>query len=210
MSSGKVKPQQLWGKSKDDLRKQLAELKTELGQLRTQKIAGGASSKLNKMYVTHLQTHTLYPPPQSESTHALSTTIGASPQHTQSTHRHRRYSTARNDAFTQNHNHFQPLTHTHTHTHKPSLTNHPFLPPKNSHDIRKSIARVLTIINTTQRQQLRLFYAKKKYQPLDLRAKKTRALRREMTKGEKAKITEKEKKKRMHFPERKFAVKAEV
>lgn len=31
--------------------KQLDELKTELGQLRVQKIAGGAASKLTKMYV---------------------------------------------------------------------------------------------------------------------------------------------------------------
>jgi large subunit ribosomal protein L35e len=48
-SSGKVKPAQLWGKNKDDLKKQLEELKQELVQLRTQKIAGGASSKLTRM-----------------------------------------------------------------------------------------------------------------------------------------------------------------
>jgi len=36
------------------LKKQCDELKQELVQLRTQKIAGGAQSKLNKMYVhTH-------------------------------------------------------------------------------------------------------------------------------------------------------------
>jgi ribosomal protein L29 len=57
MSTGKVKAAQLWGKNKDDLRKQLDELKQELVQLRTQKIAGGASSKLNKMYETHTHTH---------------------------------------------------------------------------------------------------------------------------------------------------------
>ena len=50
MSTGKVKAAQLWSKNKDDLRKQLDELKQELVQLRTQKIAGGASSKLSKMY----------------------------------------------------------------------------------------------------------------------------------------------------------------
>jgi large subunit ribosomal protein L35e len=49
-STGKVKAAQLWGKNKDDLKKQLDELKQELVQLRTQKIAGGAQSKLNKMY----------------------------------------------------------------------------------------------------------------------------------------------------------------
>jgi large subunit ribosomal protein L35e len=52
MSTGKVKASQLWSKNKDDLRKQLDELKQELVQLRTQKIAGGASSKLSKMYAT--------------------------------------------------------------------------------------------------------------------------------------------------------------
>jgi ribosomal protein L29 len=51
-SSAKVKTGQLWGKGKDDLKKQLEELKTELGQLRVQKIAGGASSKLTRMCVT--------------------------------------------------------------------------------------------------------------------------------------------------------------
>lgn len=50
-SSGKVKTGQLWSKNKTDLAKQLGELKTELGQLRTQKIAGGSASKLTKMCV---------------------------------------------------------------------------------------------------------------------------------------------------------------
>lgn len=51
-SSGKVKTGQLWSKNKADLAKQLGELKTELGQLRTQKIAGGSASKLTKMCVS--------------------------------------------------------------------------------------------------------------------------------------------------------------
>ena len=53
-STGKVKTGQLWSKNKDDLSKQLKELKTELGQLRTQKIAGGSASKLTKMCVLSL------------------------------------------------------------------------------------------------------------------------------------------------------------
>jgi ribosomal protein L29 len=40
----------LWPKSKEDLTKQLDDLKNELVTLRVQKIAGGASSKLTKMY----------------------------------------------------------------------------------------------------------------------------------------------------------------
>lgn len=51
-SSGKVKASQLWNKNKDELTKQLGELKTELGQLRIQKIAS-SGSKLNKMCVYH-------------------------------------------------------------------------------------------------------------------------------------------------------------
>ncbi|KAK5127732.1 60S ribosomal protein L35 [Cryomyces antarcticus] len=124
MSTGKVKAAQLWGKNKDDLKKQLDDLKTELVQLRTQKIAGGASSKLTKI-----------------------------------------------------------------------------------HDVRKSIARVLTVINANQRSQLRLFYKGKKYLPLDLRPKQTRAMRRRLTKHEAGIVSEKQKKKQMHFPQRNFAVK---
>lgn len=60
-SSAKVKSSQLWGKSKEDLRKQLADLKSELGQLRTQKVSGGAASKLTKMCVAPLTRPPLHP-----------------------------------------------------------------------------------------------------------------------------------------------------
>ncbi|KAF6805215.1 60s ribosomal protein l35 [Colletotrichum sojae] len=123
MSSGKVKATQLWGKNKEELTKQLGELKTELGQLRIQKITS-SGSKLNKI-----------------------------------------------------------------------------------HDIRKSIARVLTVINAKQRAQLRLFYKNKKYAPLDLRAKQTRAIRRRLSAKDAAIVTDKAKKRTVHFPQRKFAVK---
>jgi len=75
------------------------------------------------------------------------------------------------------------------------------------HDVRKGIARILTIINANQRAQLRLFYQNKKYQPLDLRPKLTRAIRRRLTKQEKSLKTEKQKKKETHFPQRRFAIK---
>ncbi|PYH92171.1 60S ribosomal protein L35 [Aspergillus ellipticus CBS 707.79] len=123
--SSKVKAGQLWGKSKDDLTKQLEELKTELSQLRVQKITGGASSKTLRI-----------------------------------------------------------------------------------HDVRKSIARVLTVINANQRAQLRLFYKNKTYTPLDLRPKYTRAIRRKLTKHEATLKTERERKQQIHFPQRKYAVKA--
>merc|ERR1712000_279031 len=126
MSSGKVKAGQLWGKNKEDLTKQLAELKTELGQLRIQKVAS-SGSKLNKI-----------------------------------------------------------------------------------HDLRKSIARVLTVINSSQRSQLRLFYKNKKYAPLDLRPKQTRAIRRRLSPEDKARVLEKTKKRNVHFPQRRYAIKAEA
>ncbi|KAJ5677622.1 60S ribosomal protein L35 [Penicillium maclennaniae] len=104
--SSKVKAAQLWGKNKEDLSKQLEELKTELNQLRVQKISSGASSKTNR--------------------------IG---------------------------------------------------------DVRKSIARVMTVINANQRAQLRLFYKGKKYTPSISAPSSLR-------------------KRQIHFPQRKFAVKA--
>ncbi|KAL7629349.1 60S ribosomal protein L35, L29 [Parahypoxylon ruwenzoriense] len=124
MSTSKVKTGQLWNKSKEDLLKTLGELKTELGQLRIQKITS-SSGKLNKI-----------------------------------------------------------------------------------HDLRKSIARVLTVVNLKQRSQLRLFYKNKKYLPLDLRPKQTRAIRRRLSPEEKAKTLEKTRKRASHFPQRKYAVKA--
>ncbi|KAK3934779.1 ribosomal L29 protein-domain-containing protein [Diplogelasinospora grovesii] len=122
-SSGKVKAGQLWSKNKDELTKQLGELKTELGQLRIQKIVS-SGTKLTKI-----------------------------------------------------------------------------------HDLRKSIARVLTIINAKQRAQLRLFYKNKKYLPLDLRPKQTRAIRRRLSKEDASRVLEKTKKRQQHFPLRKYAVK---
>ncbi|TFL06014.1 60S ribosomal protein L35 [Pterulicium gracile] len=122
---GKVKAYELQSKSKNDLSKQLAELKGELLSLRVQKIAGGSASKLTKINV-----------------------------------------------------------------------------------VRKSVARVLTVMNQKARQNLREYYKDKKYLPLDLRAKKTRAIRRRLTKNEKSQKTLKQRKKELNFPTRKYAVKA--
>ncbi|XP_042462943.1 60S ribosomal protein L35-4-like isoform X1 [Zingiber officinale] len=48
--------------------------------------------------------------------------------------------------------------------------------------VRLSIARVLTVISQKQKAALREAYKKKKLLPLDLRPKKTRAIRRRLTK----------------------------
>ncbi|TPX33179.1 hypothetical protein SmJEL517_g03796 [Synchytrium microbalum] len=75
-------------------------------------------------------------------------------------------------------------------------------------DVRKSVARVKTVVTQTQRDQLRLYYKGKKYIPLDLRPKKTRAIRRRLTKSEEGLKTLRAQKVAQHFPMRKYAVKA--
>lgn len=122
-------------------------MKSELVQLRTQKIAGGNTSKLTKMYVDPVENYRM-----------------------------------------------GDFGGTRTNTTR-------------SHDVRKSIARVLTVINANQRAQLRIFYKNKKYMPLDLRPKQTRAMRRRLTPAESKLTTEKYKKKQKHFPQRIYAVK---
>ncbi|WOK96934.1 hypothetical protein Cni_G05642 [Canna indica] len=74
--------------------------------------------------------------------------------------------------------------------------------------VRLSIARVLTVISQKQKAALREAYKNKKLLPLDLRPKKTRAIRRRLTKHQESLKTEREKKREMYFPMRKYAIKA--
>ncbi|MFQ6624743.1 hypothetical protein Gotur_004275, partial [Gossypium turneri] len=91
--------------------------------------------------------------------------------------------------------------------------------------VRLSIAQVLTVISQKQKAALREAYKKKKFLPLDLRPKKTRAIRRRLTKHQGAYYvafdiellgyvlwqqslkTERERKREMYFPQRKYAIK---
>ncbi|KAK8544473.1 hypothetical protein V6N13_056252 [Hibiscus sabdariffa] len=73
--------------------------------------------------------------------------------------------------------------------------------------VRLSIAQVLTVISQKQKAALREAYKKKKFLPLDLRPKKTRAIRRRLTKHQQSLKTEREKKKEIYFPMRKYAIK---
>ena len=73
--------------------------------------------------------------------------------------------------------------------------------------VRKSIARVLTVISHNQRENLRKLYRTKKYKPLDLRRKKTRAMRKALTKYEKERKTARQRKRDMFNPMRMYAVK---
>eukprot|EP00798_Chlamydomonas_sp_ICE-L_P003846 gene3846-13909_t len=81
--------------------------------------------------------------------------------------------------------------------------------------VRKAIARVLTVFRQNQRTALRTKIVEdgankkgKAYLPLDMRNKKTRAIRRRLTKEQANKKTEKAQKKADAFPMRKFAIKA--
>ncbi|KAK2949321.1 putative 60S ribosomal protein L35 [Blattamonas nauphoetae] len=55
--------------------------------------------------------------------------------------------------------------------------------------VRKSIARVLTVMNQKTRASVAKFWREKKYSPTDLRKKKTRAIRRKLTKTQVTKKT---------------------
>lgn len=75
---------------------------------------------------------------------------------------------------------------------------------------RKNIARVLTVVNQKASESYRteLKDAGEAKKPKALRVKKTRALRRALTKKQAEKKTVKAMKKALNFPLRKFAVKA--
>mmetsp|Transcript_1106 Transcript_1106/g.3308 ORF Transcript_1106/g.3308 Transcript_1106/m.3308 type:complete len:123 (+) Transcript_1106:60-428(+) len=72
--------------------------------------------------------------------------------------------------------------------------------------VRKSIARVLTVYNQTQKSKLREVYAGKKFLPKDLRPKLTRAKRRALSKEDAAKKTVKAMKRAQNFPPKKYAL----
>ncbi|CAN8074864.1 unnamed protein product [Agarophyton chilense] len=75
-------------------------------------------------------------------------------------------------------------------------------------EVRKCIARVLTILTAQKREALKDHYKDKRYKPLDLRPKKTRAIRRRLTKEQMAKKTLRAQKMEKAFPKRKYAVRA--
>lgn len=72
--------------------------------------------------------------------------------------------------------------------------------------VRKSIATALTVIHELQLAKVKAESANKKYKPLDTRGKKTRALRRKLTKKQAGKLALKVLKKVRNFPQRRFAV----
>lgn len=73
-------------------------------------------------------------------------------------------------------------------------------------EVRKGIARVLTVHNQKEKADARLKYKGKKFIPKDLRHKKTRAKRRELPYSLKIKMTVRKTKRVQNLPRRKYAL----
>lgn len=80
--------------------------------------------------------------------------------------------------------------------------------PLNSRVVRKAIARVNIVMHQKTKENLRKFYRGKKFKPLDLRPKKTRAIRKALSKRDANRKTAKELRKMSVYPPRKYALKA--
>jgi large subunit ribosomal protein L35e len=78
----------------------------------------------------------------------------------------------------------------------------------NIKQLRKGIARVLTVMNQKTKAEVRKFYENKKFKPLDCRVKETRAARRKLKPRHMAAKLLKTVKKERAFPQRKFALRA--
>eukprot|EP01129_Flabellula_baltica_P010765 TRINITY_DN458_c0_g1_i2.p1 TRINITY_DN458_c0_g1~~TRINITY_DN458_c0_g1_i2.p1 ORF type:complete len:124 (+),score=35.25 TRINITY_DN458_c0_g1_i2:53-424(+) len=74
-------------------------------------------------------------------------------------------------------------------------------------ELRRNIARILTVYNQERRANLTAQWAKNKYTPIDLRKKVTRKQRQRLSPKQAAAMTLRQKKKLAHFPQRTFAVK---
>ncbi|XP_037942337.1 60S ribosomal protein L35 [Teleopsis dalmanni] len=73
--------------------------------------------------------------------------------------------------------------------------------------VRKAIARVYIVMHQKQKENLRKVFKNKKYKPLDLRNKQTRAIRKALSHRDSNRKTVKEIRKKSIYPLRKFAVK---
>lgn len=74
--------------------------------------------------------------------------------------------------------------------------------------VRRSIARIYTIVAERSREEVKKLYKNEKYIPLDLREKKSRSQRLKLSKAQLALVTRRESVRAKNFPVRKFAVKA--
>jgi len=73
--------------------------------------------------------------------------------------------------------------------------------------MRKNVARVLTVLNQKERENLTKLYAKEKFTPKNLRLKLTKARRQQLSHREQARKTKRQIRKAALLPLRRFAVK---
>ncbi|CAD8080200.1 unnamed protein product [Paramecium sonneborni] len=73
--------------------------------------------------------------------------------------------------------------------------------------VRKRIAKYLTVINEQRRNSVKNASKSGSKLPVDLRGKKTRAIRQRLTRSERAQKTQRQWKRLNNFPLRKFALK---
>eukprot|EP01064_Diplonema_japonicum_P028819 TRINITY_DN451_c0_g1_i1.p1 TRINITY_DN451_c0_g1~~TRINITY_DN451_c0_g1_i1.p1 ORF type:complete len:124 (+),score=31.49 TRINITY_DN451_c0_g1_i1:65-436(+) len=71
---------------------------------------------------------------------------------------------------------------------------------------RKSVAKVLTVLNNNQRTALRKLYRGKKFAPVDIKRKQTRAKRRALTYAERSAVTARTARFQAAYPQRRFAL----
>ncbi|EGR29919.1 hypothetical protein IMG5_145730 [Ichthyophthirius multifiliis] len=74
--------------------------------------------------------------------------------------------------------------------------------------VRKSIAKYLTVINEKRRSAVKSEFKGKSLKPLDIRIKKTRAIRRKLTKKQRSAVLQRIQKVRDNFGLRKYALRA--
>merc|ERR1712151_137038 len=74
--------------------------------------------------------------------------------------------------------------------------------------VRKSIAKVLTVINQSQKSELQKLYRGKKCKPLDLRPRKTRAMRKMSNKHEQGLKKRKQIRREYKYKIKSYALKA--
>ena len=158
----KVKCSDLRNKKKEELTKQLEDLKTELASLRVAKVTGGAASKLSKIRVVRKAIARVYIVMHQKQKENLRKLYRVS-----------------------------------------ALLFGPTLLWSVLIRIYPEYGSRICFLNCVA-----AFLQSKKYTPLDLRMKKTRAMRKGLTPHEKSLKTPRELRRMRAFPQRKFAVKA--
>lgn len=91
-------------------------------------------------------------------------------------------------------------------TSKQRPSNH--IPTFSSRVVRKSIGRVNIVMHQKTKENLRKLYKITSLKPLDLRPKKTRAIRKALSERDASRKTLKELRSQSLYPQRKYALKA--